>query len=44
MKEEFCRTALLLGKDGVERLSQAKVAVFGVGGVGSYCVEALARA
>ena len=44
MKEEFCRTALLLGKDEVERLSQAKVAVFGVGGVGSYCVEALARA
>ena len=44
MKGEFCRTALLLGKDGVERLSQAKVAVFGVGGVGSYCVEALARA
>ena len=44
MKEEFCRTALLLGKDGVERLSQAKVAIFGVGGVGSYCVEALARA
>lgn len=44
MKEEFYRTALLLGKDGVERLSQAKVAVFGVGGVGSYCVEALARA
>lgn len=44
MEEEFCRTALLLGKDGVERLSQAKVAVFGVGGVGSYCVEALARA
>ena len=44
MKEEFCRTALLLGKDGGERLSQAKVAIFGVGGVGSYCVEALARA
>lgn len=44
MKEEFCRTALLLGEDGVERLTQAKVAVFGVGGVGSYCVEALARA
>lgn len=44
MKEEFSRTALLLGEDGVNRLSQATVAVFGVGGVGSYCVEALARA
>ena len=44
MKEEFSRTALLLGEDGVNRLSQAIVAVFGVGGVGSYCVEALARA
>ena len=41
MKEEFSRTALLLGEDGVNRLSQATVAVFGVGGVG---VEALARA
>ncbi|MDD3193113.1 MAG: tRNA threonylcarbamoyladenosine dehydratase [Oscillospiraceae bacterium] len=44
MKEEFCRTALLLGEEGILRLSQASVAVFGVGGVGSSCVEALARA
>lgn len=44
MKEEFSRTAQLLGDEGVARLSAATVAVFGVGGVGSYCVEALARA
>ena len=44
MKEEFSRTAQLLGEEGVARLSAATVAVFGVGGVGSYCVEALARA
>lgn len=44
MEEAFCRTALLLGEEGIRRLSGAKVAVFGVGGVGSYCVEALARA
>ena len=44
MKEEISRTAQLLGEEGVARLSAATVAVFGVGGVGSYCVEALARA
>lgn len=44
MKETFCRTALLLGEKGIQRLLDAKVAVFGIGGVGSYCVEALARA
>ncbi|MCI9406520.1 MAG: tRNA threonylcarbamoyladenosine dehydratase, partial [Oscillospiraceae bacterium] len=44
MEEAFCRTALLLGEEGIRRLSGAKVAVFGIGGVGSYCVEALARA
>ena len=38
------RTALLLGDDGVERLRLARVIVFGVGGVGGYVVEALARA
>lgn len=37
------RTAMLLGQDGIERLSEASVAVFGLGGVGSYVVEALAR-
>lgn len=43
LPEQFSRTAMLLGPEGVQRLSQAKVAVFGVGGVGSYAVEALAR-
>ena len=41
--EEFSRTAMLLGDDGLNRLSAAKVAVFGIGGVGGYCAEALAR-
>ncbi|MBP5227894.1 MAG: tRNA threonylcarbamoyladenosine dehydratase [Kiritimatiellae bacterium] len=40
----FSRTERLIGTDAQERLKQARVAVFGVGGVGSYCVEALARA
>ena len=43
MKEQFVRTALLLGERGVERLERARVAVFGIGGVGGYTVEALAR-
>ena len=43
MREEFSRTALLLGADAMERLQKARVAVFGVGGVGGYTVEALAR-
>lgn len=41
---EFSRSALLLGTDGLARLQNAHVAVFGVGGVGSYTIEALARA
>ncbi|NMP38269.1 MAG: tRNA threonylcarbamoyladenosine dehydratase [Clostridiales bacterium] len=44
MKEEFSRTAMLIGEDGVNRLKSAHVAVFGLGGVGSYAAEALARA
>ena len=40
---QFSRTELLLGKEGVEKLKNARVAVFGVGGVGGYVVEALAR-
>ena len=43
MKEQFTRTAMLLGEDGVERLERARVAVFGIGGVGGYAAEALAR-
>ncbi len=39
----FSRTALLIGEEGVEKLKKARVAVFGVGGVGGYVVEALAR-
>lgn len=43
MKEELSRTGLLLGEEAMARLSAARVAVFGVGGVGGYVVEALAR-
>ncbi len=43
MQEELSRTELLIGKEGIEKLQKAKVAVFGVGGVGGYVVEALAR-
>lgn len=44
MKEQFIRSALLLGEDGIDRLSHARVAVFGIGGVGGFTAEALARA
>ena len=40
---QFSRTELLIGKDAIEKLNKAKVAIFGIGGVGSYVVEALAR-
>lgn len=43
MKEQFCRTAQLLGIENVEKLFDKHVIVFGVGGVGGYVVEALAR-
>ena len=43
MQEQFIRTAMLLGEDAVEKLKAARVAVFGIGGVGGYTVEALAR-
>ena len=43
MQDQFSRTQLLLGREGMERLFAARVAVFGVGGVGGYTVEALAR-
>ena len=41
---EFCRTELLVGEDGIEKLHNSKVIVFGIGGVGSFVVEALTRA
>ena len=44
MSEQFSRTELLIEKDGVEKLKSSKVAIFGIGGVGSYVVEALVRA
>lgn len=44
MSHQFSRTELLIGKEGVEKLQNSKVAVFGIGGVGSYVVEGLARA
>ena len=44
MNERDCRTALLIGEEGVKKLKNSRVAVFGLGGVGSYCAEALARA
>ena len=40
---QFSRTALLFGPEAMEKLKRSRVAVFGVGGVGGYCVEALAR-
>ncbi len=43
MQEIFTRTAKLVGEEGIEQLSNVKVAVFGVGGVGGYVVEALVR-
>lgn len=43
MLTQFSRTELLLGKEGMEHLKNARVAVFGVGGVGGYVCEALVR-
>ena len=44
MLNQFSRTELLIGKQGIEKLQNAKVAIFGIGGVGSFVVEGLARA
>ncbi len=41
--DQFSRSALLIGREGVEKLGRARVALFGVGGVGGYVAEALAR-
>lgn len=43
MLNEFSRTELLLGREAIQKLKQARVAVFGIGGVGGYVCEALAR-
>ena len=43
MLNQFSRTELLLGKEAMQKLEQARVAVFGVGGVGGFAVEALVR-
>lgn len=43
MLEQFSRTELLIGKEAVHKLNESKVAIFGIGGVGSYVVEALVR-
>ena len=44
MENQYSRTELLVGKDGIEKIKKSKVAVYGLGGVGSYVVEAFARA
>ncbi len=44
MPDQYDRTRMLLGEDGLGRLRQARVALFGLGGVGGYALEALARA
>ncbi|MEG2732557.1 MAG: ThiF family adenylyltransferase, partial [Clostridium sp.] len=43
MGKEFVRTELIIGNEGLATLRHSTVAVFGVGGVGSHCIEALAR-
>ena len=43
MQTQLMRTELLLGEEGIEKLSKARVAVFGIGGVGGYVTEALCR-
>ena len=44
MSNQFSRTELLIGKEGIEKLQNSKVAIFGIGGVGSFVVEGLVRA
>lgn len=43
MDNAFSRTALLLGDDALQKLKNCRIAIFGLGGVGGYCLEALAR-
>lgn len=44
MQNQFSRTELLIGKEGIEKLKNSRVAIFGLGGVGSYVLEACVRA
>lgn len=44
MQNQFSRTELLIGKEAIEKLQKSKVAIFGIGGVGSYVLEGLVRA
>lgn len=44
MEERYMRTAMLIGEDGIDKLKNSSVLLFGVGGVGSFTAEALARA
>ena len=43
MEDQFSRTAMLFGEENIERLKNRRVAVFGIGGVGGHCAEALCR-
>jgi tRNA A37 threonylcarbamoyladenosine dehydratase len=43
MQDQFTRTALLIGRENIEKLESRRVAVFGLGGVGGHCAEALCR-
>ncbi|MBO4359011.1 MAG: ThiF family adenylyltransferase, partial [Erysipelotrichaceae bacterium] len=43
MKDRLSRTEILLGKEAMEKIANSRVAVFGIGGVGGYAMEALAR-
>ena len=44
MLSQFSRTELLIGEDGIKKLQNSKVAIFGLGGVGSFVLEGLTRA
>ena len=43
MENQFSRSIMMFGEEGIEKLNNSRVAVFGIGGVGGYTVEALAR-
>ena len=43
-ENQFSRTEMLIGKEGLQKLQNAKIAIFGIGGVGSFVAEGLVRA